>query len=272
MQLSPLSLGGTGVGKAAATGSSSSFYFSGAPAQEKSKQKGDPPSPWSISVTNKRPFHVEDVIVRVPNTTEIHRCRKCPGTAKIQCVLCQGKGFVACETCRIIRCIIRNTFTIDDWTVCGHCEGSSFRPCSICSSSGKVWCNECDGKAYVESNIELQVSFRVASSRYSSYEVIIPPHILGSAKGHLIEKDVRQKALPIPESMDATIHQISKEMIDDHQGLLEKNRILYQSQLLESVPVCRILVKHKRTVMQLIAYGTDRQIFNLDKPGKLICV
>jgi len=222
-----------------------------------SKSRDNPPLPWGISVTNKIPFQVEDVIMRVPNTDEVYRCKKCPGTAKITCVLCKGKGYLSCETCRLIR-----QGFMQSVTKCSLCSGNLLKPCAVCSASGKVWCNECNGTAYVDSSIEVRASFRIATSRHTTSGDEVPPAILSSAKGNPIYADVRQKAIPVPHVTDEKVHGISKEMIKDHLHYLRKNRILYQIQLFESIPLTRVVVQRKKEIVEVIVFGTDKQIFS----------
>ena len=123
---------------------------------------------WSVDAGTVNDFTAGKKEVEIPASLLSEPCKKCGGTGKLTCPVCQGQKSIYCDVCRGDGTLVcpkcKKTLKVDcqdckgrgkvysnekqAYVACPLCEGKGSLPCRDCKNGFKP-CDECGGKGKI---------------------------------------------------------------------------------------------------------------------------
>lgn len=249
--------------------------------------RGQPPGPWDLAVTEPTDFEERTEKKSVPHTEEIRPCERCHSRGRTTCTQCQGFGQVNCTWCNgtgyRTRTEMRNVTDASGNTVMqpvqvrDNCTCFNGKVgCTGCGGQRTVVCGDCQGNGRVKTFEQLTIHFRVDSQVEVIHATKIPDKLLQQVHGEILVDDREAVALKSP-AVDRPVDERIEKLLKKSQSVTEgQTRLLFQHLHIESVSIQEVHYRyHNSALKSLWIYGREQRIYAPGAPwpwGKLAAI
>jgi hypothetical protein len=249
--------------------------------------RGQPPGPWDLSVTEPADFEERSEELPVPHTERVRPCERCHSRGRTTCTHCQGFGQVNCSWCNgtgyRTRTEMRNVTDASGNTamqsvqVRDNCTCFNGKVgCTVCGGQRTVVCSDCQGNGRVKTFEQLTVHFRVDSQSEVIHATKIPDKLLRQVHGETLVDERAAPALKCP-AVDRTVDDRIEKLLKKSQAVPEgQTRLLFQHLHIEYVSIQEVRYRYRNSPLKsLWIYGSEQRIYAPESPwpwGKLAVI
>jgi hypothetical protein len=249
--------------------------------------RGQPPGPWELTVTQPTDFEERTEEIPVPHTEQVRPCERCDSRGRMTCPQCQGFGKVNCPWCngtgyrtriemRSERDALGNT-VIRPVEVRDNCTCFNGKVgCTVCAGQCTVVCGDCQGNGRVKTFEQLTIHFQVDSQIELIHATKIPDKLLQQIAGEVLVDDRAAPAVKCPP-VDRNVDECIAKLLKKSQSVPEdRTRLLFQYLRIEYVSIQEVRYRYNNSpVKSLWIYGKEQRIFAPGAPrpwGKLAAI
>jgi hypothetical protein len=246
--------------------------------------RGRPPGPWDLSVTEPTDFEERTEEMPVPHTERVHPCERCDSRGRMTCTQCHGFGKVKCPWCNGTGYRTRT-----EWRDVPDAFGNTARKpvevrdnctcfngkvgCTACGGQGTVVCGDCQGNGRVKTFEQLTVHFRVDAQVQVIHATKIPDKLLRQAGGEVLVDERATPAVECP-AVDPQVDDRTAKLLHKSQSVREgQARLLFQHLHIEHVSIQEVRYRYRNSpLLSLWIYGSEQRIYAPGAPrpwGKL---
>ncbi|XP_072305841.1 protein SSUH2 homolog isoform X2 [Eucyclogobius newberryi] len=225
-----------------------------------------PPGPWDISAKVPSFFQDSKEVIKVPYTSSVKPCHVCMGMGQKPCKNCAGSGNKVCWVCNGSgyrhgngRCHSCNGRGRDN---CHHCHGNGVMQCPTCHGKQQLlvyinlsiqWTNNCDDYV-VEQSSGLQISN------------------LSKVTGKELFRDSQYLVYPLMGFPDVSVVNAAQRLVGEHVSRFSQTaRILQQRQIIELIPVTKVIYSWKGKSHIYFVYGNEFKVHTDNYPATCCC-
>ncbi|XP_030853629.1 protein SSUH2 homolog isoform X1 [Strongylocentrotus purpuratus] len=249
--------------------------FSGQPVD--GPQNGPAPLPWSIAVNIPAMFTNSIAKVEVPHTASVKPCHDCHSMGFRRCHTCLGRGRTRCHHCHghgrrhVNHYDHHEKRHISRWESCTFCHGRGRQRCFTCHGHGQITCCTCKGRGSLKFFIQLTVNWINHMNDNIVERTALPDELIRNVTGQVAFKEENARIWPINHFPDQAINQASRELVQQHSGAFQQERILQQRHQVRIIPVAESLCRWKEKNFSFFVYGFERKVHAPDYPQQCCC-
>ncbi len=249
--------------------------------------RGRPPGPWEMPVTEPTDFEERTEVMPVPHTERVRPCERCDSRGRMTCPQCQGFGKVKCSWCNgtgyRTRTEMRNVTdaagnsVMKPVEVRDNCTCFNGKVgCTACGGQCTVVCGDCQGNGRVKSFEQLTVHFRVASQVEVIHATKIPDKLLQQVRGEVLVDERATPAVNCP-TVNREVDDRTTKLLQHSRSVPEgQTRLLFQHLHIESVSIQEVRYRYRHYPLKsLWIYGLEQRIYAPGAPrpwGKLAVI
>lgn len=249
--------------------------------------RGRPPGPWELSVSEPTDFEERTEQLPVPHTEQVRPCERCDSRGRMTCPQCHGFGQVNCTSCNgtgyRTRTEMRNeqdasgNMVMKPVEVRDRCTCFDGKVgCSTCGGQCTVVCGDCQGNGRVKTFEELTVRFRVDSPIEVIHSTKIPDKLLQQVHGETLIDERTAPAVKKPIVDPRVDERIAKILLKSQSVPEGRTRLLFQHLHIEYVSIQEVRYRYRNSPLKsLWIYGGEQRIFAPGTPwpwGKLAAI
>ncbi|XP_054751524.2 protein SSUH2 homolog isoform X1 [Lytechinus pictus] len=249
--------------------------FSGQPID--GPHNGPAPLPWNIAVNIPSMFQNSIAKVEVPHTASVKPCHDCHSIGFRRCHICYGRGRTRCHTCHghgrrhVSHYDHHEKRHISRWERCSFCHGMGRRRCYTCHGHGQITCCTCSGRGSLKCFIQLTVNWTNHLNDNIVERTALPDELIRNVTGQVAFKEENARVWPINHFPDQAINQASKDLVQQHSGAFQLERILQQRHQVRIIPVAESICQWKDKNFSFFVYGFERKVHAPDYPQQCCC-
>eukprot|EP00057_Strongylocentrotus_purpuratus_P014385 XP_011668859.1 PREDICTED: protein SSUH2 homolog [Strongylocentrotus purpuratus] len=143
--------------------------------------------------------------------------------------------------------------------------------CFTCHGHGQITCCTCKGRGSLKFFIQLTVNWINHMNDNIVERTALPDELIRNVTGQVAFKEENARIWPINHFPDQAINQASRELVQQHSGAFQQERILQQRHQVRIIPVAESLCRWKEKNFSFFVYGFERKVHAPDYPQQCCC-